>query len=322
MEVHCATPATTANSAKLFANAPAAAVSLFEKNAFRFVHRLAETGLFEIPRLVTCAEKLLAAGLGSRFVVRQAQAHVDSRFDQSPLREKIATAFNGLESSNAWVKLNNVADVDAEYRELLQQCIDEIECLSGRDIRSTLTLAQFTVFCASPGSVTPYHIDHETNFLCQIAGTKSACVWDPADRSVLHEEEIERFYAGEINAAKYRPEAASKGQLFDLTPGVGVHHPPLAPHLVKTGDEVAISVSINLCHESIDHRAHTYQTNHLLRKLGVTPRTPGRSGTRDRLKSLPFELLSRRSPLSAHDVVFSGLDRLRLPWYRLQGIRA
>jgi len=296
-------------------------VALYERLPFAFQHRLAETGLFTIPRLVKCAEKLLRSGRGFRFVAREAQDRIDSRFDDSPARDKVPAAFDELESGSAWMKLNNIGDVDRDYAQLLDDCIDDVSALAGHDLRPELTLAQFTVFCSSPGSVTPYHIDHEVNFLCQVAGEKVACVWDPADRSVLSEREIERFYAGEINAAKHRDDIAAKGHQFVLRPGVGVHHPPLAPHWVRTGDSVAISVSLNLCLKHIDRRAHVYQANHLLRRLGMRPAPPGRSNTFDRIKGCGFDALSTHRPKSAEEVVFSGLYRLRAPMYWVRGVR-
>ncbi|MBL8344480.1 MAG: cupin-like domain-containing protein [Rubrivivax sp.] len=226
-----------------------------------------------------------------------------------------------MESSNSWVKLNNVADLDADYAALLDECVDEISNLSGRDLRRHLTLAQFTVFCSSPGSVTPYHIDHETNFLCQIAGEKEVCLWDPRDRGILSEREIERFYTGEINAARYREDLEPKARRFDLRPGLGVHQPPNAPHWVRTGASASITVSVNLSHKDIDRRAHVYQVNHLLRKAGLSPRPPGQSAWVDGVKSLPMSWLGTSKPRSADDVVFSGLERLRAPWYWLRGVK-
>lgn len=294
---------------------------LYERLPFAFEHRLAETGLFTLPRLERCAEKLLRSGKGFRFVAREAQGRIDSRFDESALLDKVPAAFARLESGNAWMKLNNIGDVDADYAKVLDDCVDCISSLAGRDLRPELTLAQFTVFCASPGSVTPYHIDHEVNFLCQLAGEKQVCVWDPSDRGVLREQEIERFYTGDINAATYRDELAAKAHRFVLEPGVGVHHPPLAPHWVRTGRSVAISVSINLCLKHIDSRAHVYQANHLLRRLGMRPSPPGRSPAFDRIKRAGLDALSTARPRSAEEVVFSGLYRLRAPMYWMRGVK-
>jgi len=43
------------------------------------------------------------------------------------------------------------------------------------------------IFVTSPGSVTPYHMDKEINFLLQIRGTKTISVFSASDREVLSE---------------------------------------------------------------------------------------------------------------------------------------
>ena len=41
------------------------------------------------------------------------------------------------------------------------------------------------IFVSSPGSVTPYHIDPERNFLLQVRGNKTMHMFDGSDRSLL-----------------------------------------------------------------------------------------------------------------------------------------
>ena len=62
--------------------------------------------------------------------------------------------------------------------------------------------------------------------------------------------------------------------MYRLVPGLAVHHPPLAPHWVKNEDRVSVSVSVNFCMRSLDHRAKIYQANRLLRSVGLATR-PG-----------------------------------------------
>ena len=80
-------------------------------------------------------------------------------------------------------------------------------------------------------------MDHESNFLFQIGGEKEVNLFDPADRSVLSEREIETFYIGELNALRYRDEIQSKAMVYQLKPGQAVHHPPMAPHWVRNGSD-------------------------------------------------------------------------------------
>jgi hypothetical protein len=171
-----------------------------------------------------------------------------------------------------------------------------------------------TVFMASPNIVTPYHIDHEANFLCQILGNKDVFLFDPNDRELLSDQEIEKFYFGDLDGASYQAPLQNRSKAFRLRPGVAVHHPPLAPHWVRNGSDVSISVSINFCMREIDRRAHIYQVNNVLRKIGLNPSPPGQSRIGDIVKAGGMRLLSTSKPSSYRETVFSGLDRIRAPF--------
>ncbi len=129
-----------------------------------------------------------------------------------------------------------------------------------------------TILLSSPGIITPYHIDHESNLLFQIAGKKEVWLFDPRDPRVLREEEIESFYVGNINAADFRTAAQPLGTLYRLTPGLALHNPPLGPHWVQNGNGVSVSVSLNFSLRSSEPRARVYQMNYYLRRLGWHPR--------------------------------------------------
>jgi hypothetical protein len=136
---------------------------------------------------------------------------------------------------------------------------------------------------------------------------------NPSDRDVLPEDQVERFYSGDFEAAQYRPELQSRGTIFRLEPGTVVHHPPLAPHWVKNGDNVSVSVSIGFCMQPIDRVARVYQVNHFLRRFGLRPTPPGRSAFRDKLKIAGVGILSDSNPSTPDRILFSGLSRLRAP---------
>ncbi len=120
-----------------------------------------------------CAERLQAAGKGFRFHVRDAQRRLDVRLDEPRQRDRVPSAFLELEQGDAWVKLNNVADVDGRYASLLAEVLDDLSPLMGRD--------------------------------------------------------LERFYTGDDHAARYSADLEPLARLFELGPGDGVHHPPVAP---------------------------------------------------------------------------------------------
>lgn len=286
----------------------------FNVKSFLFRHSLAGNPLFKLQRLSVLAERMLERGELQKFVALGGQATSGSmKFADMRPQAKLADTVRRLEDGGSWLKISSANVIDSEYDDLLHALLRDIEELSGAPLREHITWASLTIFMASRGIVTPYHIDHESNFLLQISGRKQITLFDPADRVLLTEDEIERFYRGDIEAAQYRPELQSRGSVYELEPGAVVHHPPLAPHWVKNGDNVSISVSVGFCLRSLDLRARVYQVNNLLRRFGLRPKPPGQSRLRDRMKIAGVGLLSDSSPTSREDMLFSGFSRLTAP---------
>jgi len=60
--------------------------------------------------------------------------------------------------------------------------------------------------------------------------------------------------------------------VFELEPGLGVHHPFIAPHLVTTGKQLSISLAITFRTRRSDVWTDAHCFNHRLRRrLGVAP---------------------------------------------------
>jgi hypothetical protein len=121
------------------------------------------------------------------------------------------------------------------------------------------------VFITSPNRLTTYHIDSENNFLLQLSGKKEINLFRPEDREVTTEQEIERFYSTDTNSATYKPQLQHRAEVLMMEPGMGVHIPVNAPHWVKNGNNISISVSINY-HSYDSEPAAIYRTNHYLRR--------------------------------------------------------
>jgi Cupin-like domain len=286
----------------------------FGRLPFALSHRLHETDLFSLPRLDAAAAKAVAATKAkgnAKFVNKDGLSRVSAKFHEAAQRDQVEGAVLGLKESGAWMKISNICAVDSAYRDLLNDILADIELWSGVPVRRSIVWTQMTVFMASPNVVTPYHIDHEQNFLCQISGEKDIALFPPDDRELLPDVEIERFYTGEINAATWRENLHSRGAIHHLKPGVAVHLPSLGGHWVRNGPDVSISVSINFCTKQTDRRAHIYQMNHYIRKVGLVPRSPGASLFGDTLKAAFLGMLTRRKVRCYEDAVFSGIDRLR-----------
>jgi hypothetical protein len=287
----------------------------FDRHSFTFSHRLANHPLFTIPRLANTAQAILDKSDSGRFVVFDAGSFgADTGFGTISAHNQLSESVRRLREGRTWLKISSANEADPDYAEVLRQITRDIADLTGRDLVSEITWSSLTIFMASPGIVTPYHIDHESNFLLQIEGEKEVCLFDQDDREVLSDVEIEKFYAGDAEAARYKPNLEKRATIYHLTPGVAVHHPPLAPHLVRNGRSVSVSVSIGFCTRTLDRRAKVYQVNSLMRRAGLRPARPGQSSLRDRVKAAGLEMATRSNAVSREDILFSGLRRVTTPF--------
>ena len=255
----------------------------FGRHAFLLRHHLAGHPLFSLERLIELSRALPAD-------------RVEYNAGDLPISvDPACTPRNGLSAEEtirrirdcrSWLVLKNV-EREPAYRELLERCLGEID-LPTRE-------KQAYVFVSSPQAVTPYHMDPEENFLLQLRGRKIMHVFDPADRAVLSEREIERFFSGAHRNLAFREEYRPKARSFELTPGLAVHVPLAAPHWVQNGDEVSVSFSITFQTAASMRRKHAHRMNARLRQLGLEPRPIGQSPLRDGFKQLCYRLVRPRA---------------------------
>lgn len=260
---------------------PAVFRANFDRASFVFAHRLAGHPLFAPGRLLQLA-KTMAQDPADVYYDAGA-VRVDQRWDEvSPCALGVTELLERIENAGAWIILRR-AEKDPEYAALLDACMAEVEALSGRDLRASMKLRNAIVFITSPERVSSYHIDRECNFLLQIAGSKTISVFDRFDRDVLPETELEAFWSRDNNAARYKPHLQDRAQTVTLTPGQGIHIPVNAPHWVKNGPEVSISLSINF-HYRDSVLSDVYRANYWLRRAGLRPQPPEHSALLDRAK--------------------------------------
>jgi Cupin-like domain len=281
----------------------------FNLSSFMFSHNLAGHPLFEIPRLLELANTILGKGESAKIACQVGQIPVNLKWSEVPRKNQVLEAIARIQESGSWILIKG-AQVDPEYNTVLEQIVLELEELTGVSLRKEITWLDAYIFIASPYSITPYHIDHESNFLFQIHGDKEMNLFNPRDRSVLTEKEIEQYYIGQLSSANYTEEKQTKASVYHLTPGQAIHHPSLAPHWVKNGSNVSVSLSINFCMRSFDLQARVYQINHYLRKLGLEPTPPGKSAIKDYAKILALEILSKRKPKNKFELLRSGVIKL------------
>jgi Cupin-like domain len=254
----------------------------FNRKPFGLRHHLRDESLLQLDKIRELAGRLETRPgelYGDIDVTR-----VDQRWDQSARPVMSFESLVGeIASTNAWIIIRH-AELDPRYRSLLDNGMKEIKEAGAGCLPSEIRKENAIIFVTSPHRISTYHIDRECNFILQIRGDKHIYIFDQNDRDVLPEEELERFWAFDNNAATYKPQYQDRCQVFHLRPGDGVHVPVNAPHWVQNGDEISITLSLNFQFNDME-RANRYRANYYIRRLGITPAPPGKHPMRDSIKA-------------------------------------
>ena len=257
----------------------------FDHRPFEFRHALNTMDLFQMPALLKLAERCMKK--------RQHKSHYESGepvvngyFGSKPADMTLVQALERIGESRNWIILKRIHE-EPEYRAALELFISELSELTGADLRRRYCDPILTIFITSPNRITPYHLDGEANFLAQVQGTKSVFLNNAHDPKILTQEEMERYWTGNLLAPRWHDELLEGHWRYELSPGVGVFNPATFPHWVKNNDNVSVSVSINFKRVRND-AIGAYRANYFARKIGLHPTVPGQRPGADRLKNLTF----------------------------------
>ena len=260
-----------------------------DREPFVFHHTLNHSDLFTtaaIKRLIEQIGRLPAEIKLLHLIPRHAFPGYFLRKGKPPLKwgtpeflRELNEAFDDLEHSQVRIKLSSIQQIEP-YGEMLRHWTRELSAVTHIDFEHEFRPGLATLFITSPGEVTPYHIDEETNFLLQIRGSKHAQLYDGNDRRIVTHEDLERYYEG----VRFIEQRSLKPRWpIDIQPGTGVHNPPFFPHKIINGPNVSISLSLGFEHKHLPN-AQIHRMNLYLRKVGLHPSNPGKHPTADTLK--------------------------------------
>ena len=247
-------------------------------------HALSEHPLLQIDALVELGKRQQ-----ERRLVRthSANATAGTSFADAPSlhpnAQGAATTLADIANAKAWMSLLNV-QADPTYRALIHDILDEVRPIVDR-VDPGMCYRAGWIFVSSPNTVTPFHIDHEHNFILQIRGRKRLYTWDPFDRQVVTERAQELFHDRHSRELVTWDEAfRRRARVFDLEPGMGGYMPSTTPHMVENGNEPSVTISFTYYTDATRQRELVYRGNAALRRFGFTPDPVGRSPQRDRVK--------------------------------------
>ena len=205
-----------------------------------------------------------------------------------------AETVRSIEENGSWMVLKRI-EQRPEYGDLLHSCLAEIAPMVRKRTGAMLGSEGF-IFISSPGSVTPFHFDPEHNILLQIRGQKTMTLFPADDEELVSPLAHEAFHLGEHHRNQpWDDKFAAKGQAITIAPGEAIHVPVKAPHWVKNGDEVSISLSITWRSEWSYAEADARAFNRLLRNYGLSPKTPQRYPGRNQIKSIAARAMRKLS---------------------------
>jgi hypothetical protein len=257
----------------------------FDHTPFEFRHRLHEQTIFQLPELMKLAERL-ARKNDRKSHYESGTPDVNGYFGARPEGVSIVDALESIRQGKNWVILKRIHE-DALYRDALESLLPELSALSGVDMKHVYYDPTLTVFVTSPGRITPYHMDGETNFLAQIHGSKLCYIYNGKDPAILPQTDLERYWTGHLPKIDYPAGMPVGNWQYHLKPGNGVFNPATFPHWLQNGPDVSVSVSINFKRRR-NATIGAHRMNHFARKLGLHPTPPGKSPSLDRMKQLTF----------------------------------
>jgi len=267
----------------------------YNRQHFSFAHGLSSNPLFDLDNLIELSRRIPEhwEPYWSNGRVKVNQAWEAGTQGRATLQDTIANI-----AHNDSIVIMKHTEQDPVYGPVLQEFLGRVIDFAGEQMRSDVTIGETLILISSPNRVTPYHMDGETNFLVQVRGDKWFYVYDHTDRTLITDEERERYFAGNISSAVYNKDRQKDATAYDLRAGHGIHVPTGAPHWVQNKDNVSVAISVNYELRSVYRLSKIYKLNQQLRKLGITPRPPGTSPLVDSLK-----YAAARSMASARSLV-------------------
>ena len=189
---------------------------------FLFRHELDHHPLFKLPSLLELARRRPADSRHAYW--SNGRVDVGHRWDAKVApRRSLEDTVEHIADNDSLAMLKHL-ETDAVFGPVIREICATVVELAGARMRRDVLEGRGTILIASPGRLTSYHIDSDTNYLFQIAGDKSLSVFDQLDRSLTTHEELD--------ALRRRPEwcglqggAPARGTCLRAVARLGRAHP-------------------------------------------------------------------------------------------------
>ncbi len=254
----------------------------------KLIHALGDHPLLTVEALAQLGEKLPPAS------VEYNKGDLPVGIDPSLVPANglsIGDTIRHVETSGSWAVLKNI-EQRPEYQALLLGLLAElkphIEAKTGQMLRP-----QGYIFVSSPDAVTPYHFDPEHNILLQLRGQKVMTQFPAGHACYAPDQTHEGYHTGGHRNLVWRDDLAEGGTEWPLSPGEALFVPVMAPHHVKNGPAVSISLSITWRSDWSFAEADARAFNGVLRRVGIQPKAPGRYPEQNKAKAYAWRTLRK-----------------------------
>lgn len=271
------------------AEARASFAAAYPADPVKLQHRLTDHPLLTIDALAALAAALPA----SEIEYNPGDVPIGIAPEAVPkARLGVVETIRNIGQSGSWVALKRIEQVPA-YGDLLHRVLGELRDMVAPRTGKMLTLEGF-IFVTSPGSVTPFHFDPEHNILLQVQGEKTMTLFPVEDEDLLDARAHELFHLGQHHRnLPWHDYFAAKGRAIYITAGEAIHVPVKAPHWVQNGPHPSVSLSVTWRSEWSYAEADARAFNHVLRRIGLRPASPGAFPAQNRAKALAWRTLRR-----------------------------
>lgn len=244
----------------------------FDRKPFLFEHELAGHEALTLESLreivLSLPKELVSAN--------RADIKIDADFNRAyidhAIEHTLADTLADMATTNSYVmvrqpethpRLKPILELlQAEFKAY----IGRMKGASGEKIR--LDEPMLYLFISSPNSMTPFHLDRYSTLLLQVQGEKDVMIWDRADRQTVSEHELEELFGQPwVAQVPYKSGNMNEPEVVHIKRGEAVHIPFTAPHAVKNGNAVSVSLSF-ICKTPDSLRdADAYRFNYHARRI-------------------------------------------------------
>lgn len=267
-----------------------AAFDRFDRESFKFQHKLLGHPALSLENLSRAIPALPKERVMYSMKRLANGDDFETTFRDRPAERSIEQTIESIRTSNSYIMVSG-PEIDPSFAPLHRELIADVETLMRRYGVGTQAIdAQLYLFIASPGSVTPFHIDRYSTFLMQFRGTKEVCVFPQWDERVVSAAHREAYVAYANTRLPWSPEREGLGTRYTFEPGEALHIPFVAGHHVRNGgDDVSISMSVIFnTRQSMDWRralSFNHSARRVLSRIGMQPAPVGVQPWRDAAKS-------------------------------------